>query len=500
MRQEELMRAGTADDDPSRAPDAADAGTPVPLCVDLDGTLVLSDTLAEGVLALAWDRRLPGCIAGLITAGRAGFKHLVAEAADLDVTLLPFNQDLLGYLRAQQAAGRTLVLATAADAGVAHAIARHLGLFDEVIASDGMQNLKGEAKARALVARFGEKGFAYAGDSPADLPVWQAARHAVIVNARPSLSARVRGAVDVEAEFGRHVSRLRGWLQAMRPHQWVKNILVFVPILTAHALGQVSAWTGAMLMMIAFSATASSIYIVNDLLDLAADRQHPRKRRRPFAAGTVPLQDGVVLSLLLLCAGLTMAALGGPGTLVVILVYATVSVAYSLSLKRKPLVDVFTLAALYTARLVGGGEATGHQLSLWLLGFSSFLFLSLALMKRVQELLLVGAGRAARRGYMAADLTMLTMFGCASAFAASVVLALFVQSETVSETYRTPFLLWGIVPLVLFWQCRLWLSTGRGYMRDDPIVYAARDWVSWLVAAASVTLMVAAQSIIIPHF
>jgi 4-hydroxybenzoate polyprenyltransferase len=246
-------------------------------------------------------------------------------------------------------------------------------------------------------------------------------------------------------------------------------------------------------MFVAFCATASGIYLGNDLMDLAADRRHPRKRLRPFARGALPLQQGVAFAALLVCLGAIAGWLAG--TPPIILIYAALSMTYSLHLKQQPLADVFTLAALYTIRLVGGGEASGHALSLWLLAFSTFLFLSLALMKRVQELLALRVSRIARRGYMAGDEAILQMFGCASAFAASVVLALFVQSETAMRQYRSPALLWAIVPVVLFWQCRLWLSTARGYMRDDPILYAARDWVSWLVAGLSAVLLVAAQSI-----
>jgi 4-hydroxybenzoate polyprenyltransferase len=417
----------------------------------------------------------------LIWSGRAAFKQRVAKASGIDIGLLPFNQELISYLRAQKAAGRILVLATAADAAVAQAVAEHLDLFDEVISSNGVNNLKGPAKAAALVQRFGERGFAYAGDSRADLPVWQSAHGAVVVNAGSGLLGKARRVTLFEA---------------MRPYQWVKNLLVFIPILTAHALAEWSAWFGALLMFMAFSATASGIYLANDLMDISADRRHPRKRLRPFARGALSISHGVAFAALLICVGLGIAACAG--ALPIIVAYAGVSLAYSTRIKLQPLADVFTLAALYTVRLVGGGWATGHALSLWLLAFSTFLFLSLALMKRVQELLAFGASKTARRGYIAGDEGILQMFGCASAFAASVVLSLFVQSETAIQQYRSPALLWAIVPLVLFWQCRLWLSTTRGYMRDDPIVYAARDWVSWLVGCTAVIVLIAARSIALP--
>lgn len=466
---------------------------PVPLCVDLDGTLIRTDTLVESLLALGPGRQLGKSLVRLVRAGKAAFKQAAMEGAKLDPALLPYNDELLAYLRRQKAAGRRLVLATAADASVAQAVADHLRLFDEVLASNGADNLKGEAKAAALVRRFGLKGFAYAGDSRSDLAVWAVARSGIIVDASAGVSAAARKTVPIEAEIDDRRVPLRAALLAMRPYQWVKNLLVFVPIFTAHAVTDITAWIGAAGMFAAFCAAASSVYILNDLFDLQADRRHPTKRHRPLASGDLALGGGVGLAGLLLVLGLGSAWL--TGTLAVIVIYAAASLAYSIKLKELPLVDVFMLAGLYTIRLFGGGEATGYLLSLWLLGFSSFVFLSLALVKRVEELTAAGqtgGQRAARRGYAAADAPILQMFGCGAAFASCVVLALFVQSEAAIQRYSSPGLLWGMVPLVLFWQCRIWLSAARGYMHADPIIYAARDWVSWLIAAALLILLVAA--------
>ena len=470
----------------------------MPLCVDLDGTLIRTDALVEGVLALATRPALAGALLGLRDGDRARFKRRIAAAAGLDPALLPYHQGLLAYLRQQRAAGRHLVLVTAADRAVADAVALHLGIFDEVMASDGVRNLKGRAKRLALVARFGERGFAYAGDSAADLHVWQSAAAAILVNASGATAAAARGMVPIEREFADRPPAALGLLRAMRPHQWVKNLLVFVPILAAGAALTPAALLAALIAFAAFCATASGIYLLNDLTDLAADRAHPRKRNRPFASGAVALTVGLAAGLLLVAVGAGLAWLGG--ILAVVALYAVLSISYSARLKEQPLVDVFMLAALYTIRLVGGGEATGHRVSLWLLAFSSFLFLGLALVKRVGELGAAagkGDGQLARRGYQSADIPILQMFGCSASVAASLVLALFVQSEALTGRYATPALLWGVVPLVLFWQCRIWLSTTRGYMHDDPIVYAARDWVSWIVAGATALLALAARFITI---
>jgi 4-hydroxybenzoate polyprenyltransferase len=469
--------------------------TALPLCVDLDGTLVRSDTLVEGFCALATDPRVVTALLSLAN-GRAAFKQSVAAGARLDPALLPYNDTLLTYLRAQKAAGRDLVLATAADRRIAHAIATHLGIFDEVIASDGTTNLKGAAKAQALTDRFGVKGFVYAGNATSDLPIWRQAAAVILVNAPASAVGELRGTVPIELSIADQPPVLPELLKAMRPHQWVKNALVFVPILTAHALTETAAWVGGVLMFLAFCFTASAIYLVNDLLDIAADRAHPRKRLRPFARGAVPLPVGVAAAGVLLVAGLALALIGHVAWVVAL--YALMSISYSFGLKQLPLVDVFMLGGLYTIRLFGGGEATGHRLSLWLLGFSSFLFLSLALLKRVEEMMSlssVGGSKAARRGYSATDTPILQLFGVASAFASSIVLALFVQSEATAQNYASPSLLWFVVPLLLFWQCRMWLSGARGYMHHDPIVYAGRDRISWAIGATTAAVLIAAKSI-----
>jgi 4-hydroxybenzoate polyprenyltransferase len=478
--------------------EAPPAASDLPLCVDLDGTLVASDTLHEGMMGLCGDPRLPLALLRLPLTGRAAFKHDIARWAPFDPAVAPYNEALITYLQQQRAAGRMIVLATAADRSVALAVAEHLQLFDEVIASDRLRNLKGEAKAEALCRRFGERGFVYAGNDTCDLAVWRRAGGAVVVGAGKALTRRVEAMLPVEAAFDGPARSARVLLKAMRPHQWLKNLLVFVPIFTAHALGEPMAWLNALLCFAAFCATASAIYLVNDATDLRSDRRHPRKRLRPIASGALPLTTALAAAgaLGVLGIGLGLAS----GALAVVLAYAVMSVTYSLKLKELPLVDVFLLGALYTIRMYGGGVATGHELSLWLLGFSGFLFLGLAILKRVTELGALSRRQErspARRGYTTADLPILQTFGCAASFASSLVLALFVQREATAEQYASPALLWGVVPLMLFWQCRLWLSTSRGYMHDDPIVYSGRDWVSWLVGGSVMLLLVVAHSVAI---
>ncbi len=493
MSPEESHPAMAAAAKTGAAAEAGGARGTLPLSVSLNGTLVRTDTLVESaVAALRQGHSLPRAFATALR-GRAPFKRLLAERAPPDPALLPYNRPLLDYLHTEKQRGRRLVLATGADRAVAEAVAGHLGLFDEVIASDGTRNLRGEDKAAALRERFGERGFSHAGATRADLPVWRVAGGAVLVDAAPSLAQAAAATTRIEAELHDPRPTLRALVRALRPHQWTKNLLVFLPIVTANALSEGQAWLHAMLMFLAFCATASAIYILNDLSDLSADRGHPRKRHRPFASGVLPAKAGLVLAPMLLLVGAGFAVAGtAPLT---VLLYALVSVAYSVRLKELALVDLFTLAALYTLRLFGGGEATGHPVSMWLLGFSSFLFLSLAVIKRVAELAAVKrvqGHQVVRRGYTTDDLDILQTMGVAASFVSGLVLALYVQSDTVTATYAHPQVVWAIVPLMLFWQCRLWLATARGKMHDDPIVFATRDRVSWLIGAGMVlTLLVA---------
>lgn len=466
------------------------------LFVDLDGTLVRTDTLLECAVALSnrpW--RLARALF-VLAQGKARMKQEIAAAGDLDPTLLPYNEELLSLLRAESATGRFLVLATGADRRVASAVSDHVGIFDAVLASDGKTNLTGRAKLAAIRSTVKDKPFAYVGNDRKDLAIWREARSGIVVNAAASLQQKAAEITHIETTIAPDRPWSQALLRAMRPYQWSKNLLVFVPIVTARAIDDLAGWAIALLMFIAFSCAASGTYLINDLLDLAADRRHPRKRLRPFASGSLPLHIGLVASPLLLLSafGLGMST----GTLLIVVFYVLASMAYSLYLKSRPLVDVFLLAALYTMRLFGGGAVTGYSVSVWLLTFSSFLFLSLAIVKRVSELVglaTADGGRAIRRGYQPSDAGILQLMGVAASFVASMVLALYVQSELTPAFDRSPTLSWALVPLILFWQCRIWLATARGNMHDDPIIFAARDWVSWLVAGCSVGVLLFGEAV-----
>ncbi|MBL8705859.1 MAG: UbiA family prenyltransferase [Rhodospirillales bacterium] len=478
-------------------PGAAAGAAGLPLCVDLDGTLIRSDTLVEGIGHLLGDwRSWPG-LALAFSRGKAGLKQHVAAAAGIDAALLPYDERVIALIRDARTAGREVALVTAADRRIADAVATHLGLFDVVLASDGATNLKGNAKGAALVARYGAKGFAYAGNDGSDLAVWRHAGAAVVVNAPSTLAEQVRRDLPVEAVLPRAGGTTRALVKALRPYQWVKNLLIFVPLVTAHALADLVAWRQAFLAMLAFSLVASSIYIVNDISDLDSDRRHARKRRRPFASGAAPIHAAFALAPALGLAGLALGI--AAGILPVLLLYAVISVSYSMRLKQLPLVDMFILATLYTIRLYAGGEATGYHVSLWLLAFSSFLFLSLAAVKRAAEILPLakqgggGPSSLSRRGYTAEDGPFILVMGVASSFVATLVLALFVQSDWSKGPEWSGQFMYFLVPLLLFWQCRLWLATTRGHMDDDPILYAARDWVSQAIAVCMFAVFVVAD-------
>jgi 4-hydroxybenzoate polyprenyltransferase/phosphoserine phosphatase len=475
------------------------AGGPLPLCVDLDGTLLATDSLHELAVGLAGQRpfdllRIPGWLAG----GRAHLKARLAERVALDASRLPYREEVLEALRAARAEGRLCVLVTAADRRVAEAVAEHLGLFDEVLASDGADNLKGRSKADELGQRFGRGGFEYLGDATADLPVWEAAGAASLVAPSSSLERRVAARLPVARSLGTRGGpgdRARAWLRALRVHQWVKGGLVLLPLLASHRLDEPALWGSAALAFVAFSLVASAVYVANDLLDLAADRAHPSKQRRPFASGALPIASGVLAIPLLLGLASALAIWGLPPAFLAVLgIYVATNALYSLWLKRVAIADVILLASWYTLRVVAGGVAVAVTPSPWLLGFSLFFFLNLAFLKRhVDVRRLAGEpGRTPGRSYQAADLPLLASMGLAAGYMALVILALYIQSDSVRLLYRHPGRLWLATPLVAYWTSRMWLLSHRGEMDDDPVAFAVRDPVSWAVAAAGLAIGAAA--------
>lgn len=458
-----------------------------PLIVDLDGTLIHADMLHESALRTLRDRPLDVLRMPMwLMKGKALLKQRLAGAA-FDAASLPYNLELVAWLRQQKADGRKLILCTASDVAIATEIANYLELFDEVMASDGILNLAGSNKAAALEQRFGQAGFDYVGNSTADLHVWRRARRAVVVNAAPALAAEAAGHCAVERVFAAPARGFSAWRKVFRVHQWLKNLLLFIPMFASHQITSPATWMALILAFVSFSLCASTVYIANDLLDLESDRQHPRKRKRPFASGAVPTWMGVVLAPFLLAASLGLAWLIGPSFLNWLIVYFVLTCAYSFGLKRLILVDCLVLAVLYTLRIIAGAAAADNLLSFWLLAFSVFLFLSLAFVKRYAELqvqMAHGKEKVHGRGYFTSDAPLIQMLGVTSGIASALVLALYLNSEAVLQLYLLPEAVWGAVPVMLFWVSWIWMKAHRAEMHDDPLVFAVKDKASLLSGVA----------------
>jgi 4-hydroxybenzoate polyprenyltransferase len=479
----------------------------IPLCVDLDGTLVKSDTLVDSVLVLARkDFRQLLRIPGWIAKGKASFKRNVTQAVELNVAALPYNRELLEYLYHQHAEGRPLYLATAADHALADRVAEHLKIFQGVIASDGATNLAGDNKLAAFRERFGDQ-FTYIGNASPDGPVLAACVDPMVANPTAGLRAKLKAAKVVPVRtFTDATSPMKAWLKAIRLHQWAKNILIFLPLLLAHVRGA-GPIVSALVAFVSFGLCASATYIVNDLLDLEADRQHTRKRNRPFAAGDLSAISGVAVVGLFLLTSLVLALLvplitrelGSPlvspwGFAGWLGIYAVTTTAYSFKLKRVVMVDVIVLAGLYTIRILAGSAACGVPVSPWLGGFSIFFFLSLAFVKRFAEmesLLRRGLAPTNGRGYLLADIEQLRAFGTSSAYASVVVLTLYI-SNLDTRLYHHGVRLWLLLPVMLLWLSQLWLLASRGELNEDPVVYAITDKRSLLLGLVVAAVVVAA--------
>jgi 4-hydroxybenzoate polyprenyltransferase len=463
------------------------------LAIDLDGTLIRTDCLHESVLMLLKEN--PLYIFALpfwLMRGKAHLKQMVADRVELPVSLLPYNRELVEYLHEQRKAGRRMLLATASNGRYAEAVAAHLGLFDLVLASDARHNLSGSGKLNGIREMLGEAAFSYAGNAAKDLPIWAAAEEAVLVDVADSVRERAEAQSNVTKVFDSGSGYLQAFWRAIRPHQWLKNLLLFVPLVLAHQLEDVQLLWQATLGFIAFSLCASSVYLLNDLLDLPADRQHPTKRLRPFAAGDLPVAwgaAGVVVFLL----GAIVVAVQLPQLFIAVLgVYYVATLAYSIWLKRAVLVDGLLLAALYTLRLIAGAAAISVLPSFWLLAFSMFTFLSLALIKRYSELQLLharGQGQLVGRSYRFADMETLAQLGASSGYLAVLVLAFYINSDAVLELYARPEFLWLLCPMMLYWISRMWLLARRHEMHEDPVVFTMTDERTyWLALIAMITL------------
>lgn len=457
-----------------------------PLVVDLDGTLIKTDLLVEtGVSALRENPVVLFSMLKHLLTGKAALKSFLAQHVEIDCSTLPYDEDVLKFIRTEKLKGRLIVLATASHQSLADKVAQHLGLFDKVIGTH-THNLSATRKCNELVELYGEKSFDYIGNSHDDFAVWAGANKAYLANPDFGVKNKALKLINFSAQISTKSPSIPAWIKALRPHQWMKNLLIFIPLLASHRAIDSTFLTLGLTAFIVFGLCASSVYILNDVLDVQDDRHHRQKKKRPFAAGRLSLTSGLLaFPILLLISMGTAYAFLPLNFLWVLSIYYVSTVLYSFSLKRIMVLDVITLATLYTVRIVAGTFCFGLSLTFWLLAFSMFIFLSLALVKRYAELHLARKdGKSSKtrgRGYYPDDLQMIASLGAASGYLSVMVLALYIQDGATTALYSYPQMIWFACPLLLFWISRTWLLAHRGLMHDDPVVFAMKDRISLLI-------------------
>ncbi len=459
-----------------------------PLIVDLDGTLIQTDVFLESSIIY-----MRGHILGLfywilwlVKSGRPGLKAELVQRVEIDVETLPYNLAVLELIKSAREQGREVVLATASHKQYAEQVAAHLGLFDKVLATEGNINLSARKKRDKLVSLYGEKGFDYAGNAYADIPVWEMSNQSIVVDPHPGVlnAAKRIGNVGQVIERKERGS-LKAWIKALRLHQWIKNFLILVPLLASHEFTAMNVWVIAPLAFLFFGLCSSSVYMLNDILDIQDDRKHPTKCKRAFASGQLSIESGLlVFPLLLLAAFIGSYFLLRWEFVLVLACYYALTLLYSFSFKRVVVLDVIVLGALYTLRIIAGSFAFDVKLTFWMLAFSMFIFLSLALVKRYSELLEVKQqgkkDKAHGRGYFTSDLEMIAALGAAAGYLSVMVLALYTQDAATVKLYSRPEIIWFSCPVLLFWISRIWVIAHRGLMHEDPVVFAIKDRVSVL--------------------
>ncbi|MCZ8101509.1 MAG: UbiA family prenyltransferase [Burkholderiales bacterium] len=467
----------------------------LPLVVDLDGTLLRSDLLYESLFSCPPSLHNGVGVVRAILQGKARLKYFLAQTSAIDYSLLPYDDEVLALIEAARLEGRTIFLATASNETHAAGVCSHLGLFDGFIASDPDNNLKGRKKAEALIERFGSGGFEYVGNDASDLHVWSVSAAAVTIRTTAEVK-RTLSTLDVPTRtLPSPGPTWADWRRAIRVHQYAKNALLFVALLTSHSYFELDAVLRVCIAFTAFSACASAIYIVNDLVDLQADRAHPSKSSRPFASGKIELARALPAAAVLLTAGLALSFAVSLKFVGVLIVYLLLTTAYSFSLKRKMIIDVIALAALYTIRVIAGAVAAEVVLSEWLLAFSMFVFMGLALIKRATELVVrrnLNLADSSNRNYKLGDEIVVVAMAAASGFNALTVLCLYIASPGVQSHYRFAEFLWLVPPIVLYWYLRALMLAWRGLLTDDPIVFALRDRISRIAVILMVALVIMA--------
>ncbi len=469
-----------------------------PVCVDLDHTLIQTDSLIESIFltikAKPWFLLV---MPFLFLLNRAKLKAKVASLSTIDPVYLPYNDAVIFYLKRMAKRGHPIYLVTGANQKIASAIGNYLQIFSGVYASSDTLNLVGKAKADLLVKQFGERGFEYIGDSKADLAVWQHARTGSLVSNSMSLLAQAKGLTEIENVFPVKSGKLKASIKELRIYQWFKNVLVFLPMLLAHRFNEGTAILNSVLAFLAFSFMASATYVINDLSDLDADRRHDDKEHRPFASGVLPLSMAAILVPVMVGTSAFFASFLNASFAAVLLAYVITTNLYTFYLKRVPMADIVILSSLYSIRLVGGGVVNDIEISPWLAAFTGFLFISLAMIKRCSELLILqgkGESKTSGRGYSVVDIPIIVSFGSASGYGAILVLALYINSEVAKAQYKSERLLWCICPLMIYWISRMWFLANRGLITHDPVKFTMTDRVSWGVFALAAIIWYVASS------
>jgi 4-hydroxybenzoate polyprenyltransferase/phosphoserine phosphatase len=452
------------------------------LVIDLDGTLLKTDSLWELFFKALSEGRLSPFI--WLLSGRANFKNRLAQTAALDLPQLPWNQEVLELAAVHHQKGGCIWLATAADKNLAKKIIDHFGFFTGFFASDGIINLKGEAKANELVKHFGEGGFGYAGNSTPDLKVWKSASHAIVIGDRKlgNKVSLINSKVTLLDSNKTTLSTIRSIFKVIRIHQWAKNSLLFVPLIMAHSFS-LAAWIQALAAFLTFCFFSSAGYILNDLLDIDSDRRHPEKRLRPFAAGLVDLPFGAELFLLTFLAGMLLAGILGTKFLMLALLYLITTILYSLKLKLLALVDIIILTLLYCIRILAGAVALNLIISQWLLSFSFFVFAALSLIKRLGELRrnsIFKTESNTRRPYGPGDAVFFQILTSGCLCSAVLTLAIYVGDTVALNYYQNPQILLLFCPVLFYWLARLLKLADEGKMSYDPVFFTLKDKISWI--------------------
>lgn len=469
----------------------------IPLCVDLDGTLIAADALSESIMNLLRKNLFMIFLLPIwLIKGKAYLKEQVVNRTIPNPEDLPFREDFIDYLRLQKSKGRKLVLITASHQKIADKIGDHLKIFDKMVGSNIDLNVRGRFKQKYLTDLYGKNKFDYAGDSKQDLHVWQSARRAILVHPLTGVTSRAKKIVEIEKIFPRDKAGLKTYLKQIRIYQWIKNILIFLPLLMAHKISEPLLMFDALIAFLSFSFTASFVYVMNDLVDLPSDRKHPRKRFRPLASGKIPIVYGVAIAPVLLFVGIALSVIFLSNEfLYILLAYLIITSLYSFVFKKIYILDIIILSILYTIRLIAGAWAVDVPLSQWLMEFSVFFFLSLAINKRYTELFMIqqkNKTEATGRGYSVGDIDLMRVIGPVAGYMSVLVFVLYLHSEEIAALYKRPEILWLVAVCLLYWITRIWFITTRGKMHDDPIIFTGKDPVSYIIGLIVALLVIGA--------